>query len=79
LLRALARTGLLGALLLLCGCTQRAANDGAHHGSVGQDITPTATASVWQYSDPSFQPLAVARALSGRLRNALYEIEVPDN
>ena len=31
----------------------------------------------WQYSDPSFSPLPGAKALSGRLGNSLYEIEVP--
>lgn len=38
----------------------------------------TATPSVnWQRSDPTFQPLAGARALYGDLSGAVYEIEVP--
>jgi dienelactone hydrolase len=33
---------------------------------------------VWQFSDPSFTPLAGARAFYGRLASTVYEIEVPE-
>jgi pimeloyl-ACP methyl ester carboxylesterase len=44
------------------------------------DFTPVPCADrEWTYDDPTFEPLAGAKAFSGRYDGGLYRIEIPDN
>src|SRR5438105_5059312 len=66
-------------LVLLCSCTHASGGSPGRAPSDAGRVTPAPSTAQWQYTDPSFAALAGARAISGRLGNALYEIEVPDN
>lgn len=69
----------MSVLVLLCSCTHTSGGSpGRAPGDAGR-VTPAPSTALWQYTDPSFTALPGAHALYGRLGDALYEIEVPDN
>jgi pimeloyl-ACP methyl ester carboxylesterase len=77
--RGLILAGSLGLLFCLFACSRSSDHPEKSASLATRAETPPSAGQVWQFSDPAFSPLAGARALYGRLGNALYEIEVPTN